>query len=153
MKPFTAPEFEAFKQHLRYYDENILGNLTPFFEAKLFALDSRAEPASIIASAYPETEVEKAKIRTHSTAGFDAGIKEFFCHMKDRDDRHPAAMADAFLSGVWSCISVEDSKVWEYVPDWRGLDQLYDYIAFGFTYIIVNRDETRCLVIHGGYMD
>lgn len=153
MRELNTPEFERFQQHLKYFDENTLGNLSPFFEAKLFRLESPASPSAIITCAYPEAEVEKAQISERSPGEVDTAIRDFFSHITTVDQAGSSGMADEFLNGLRSCITYEHSKVWEYSPDWRGLDELDDFIAFGFTYIIVNGDEDHCLVIHGGYMD
>lgn len=153
MKELNTAEFEHFQQFLKYFDENSLGNLSPFFDAKLFTLESPATPASIIRYAYPETEIEKAQISERSRDEVAASIRGFFSHIEDVDKSASSGMATEFLNGLQSCIADEYSNVWEYSPDLGGVDELYDFIAFGFTYIVVTADENRCLVIHGGYMD
>ena len=153
MRELSTPEFEQFLQQLRYYDENTFGNLSPFFDAKLLLMESSDDPAPIITFAYPETEVDKAHINQRSNEELENAINQFFSHVKDFDGRSSSAVAGAFLSGLKSCIDLENSNLWEYVPDWQSSDELYDYIAFGFTYIIVNRNHARCLIVHGGYMD
>jgi hypothetical protein len=153
MKETSTPEFEQFLQHLKYYDENTLGNLSPFFDAKLVVSDLLDNPASIITFAYPETEVDKAQINALSVAEIETAIKKFFSPFPRPENTDSSVMADAFLKYLRSCINLEDARVWEYVPDWQSSDELYDYIAFGFTYIIANRNDAHCLIVHGGYMD
>jgi hypothetical protein len=153
MKEISTPEFEQFLNHLTYYDENSLGNLSPFFDAKLLEMDSPTSPRSIITSAYPETKVDKAEISERSTNEFETAIQKFFLPFRDANGRTSSGMANEFLDGLRSCLNLDNSKAWEYFPDWQSGDELYDYIAVGFTYMFVDGDETRCLVVHGGYMD
>ena len=122
-----------------------------FFDAKLLEMESATSPASIITSAYPESKVDKAEISQRSTDEIRTAIKNFFSTFTDADGR-TSVMANEFLNSVRSCVNLDNSKGWEYFPDWRSSDELYDYIAIGFTYIFVDRDEPRCLVVHGGYM-
>ncbi|HEX6187720.1 MAG TPA: hypothetical protein VFZ40_06550 [Pyrinomonadaceae bacterium] len=153
MREFSTPEFEQFLQQLQYYNENRFGNLSPFFDAKFLLMESSDDPPSIITFAYPETEVDRAHINQPFNWELETAINQFFSHVKDFDGRSSSAVAGAFLSALQSCIDLENSNLWEYVPDWQSTDELYDYIAFGFTYIIVNRNDARCLIVHGGYMD
>jgi hypothetical protein len=153
MKEISTPEFEQFLQHLRYYDENSLGNLSPFFDAKLLEMESPTSPASIITSAYPGAKVDKAEISEHSTDEIETAINKFFSPFTNAGGRTSSVMANEFLNGLRSCVDLDNSKAWEYFPDWQSSDELYDYIAAGFTYIIADRDEARCLIVHGGYMD
>jgi hypothetical protein len=153
MKEMSTPQFEQFLQRLRYFDENMLGNLSPFFDAKLLEIESPANPSIIIASSFPAAVVDRAEISKRSAAEIETAIKTFFSPFTDTNGRGSFVMANEFLDGMRSCIDLDNSKGWEYFPDWRSSDELYDYIAVGFTYLIVNRDETRCLVVHGGYMD
>jgi len=88
--------------------------------------------------------MEKAQISKRSLEEVDAPIRDFFSHIEDVDKPVSSGMATEFLNRLQSCIAYEDSSVWEYSPDWRGLDELYDYIASGFTYIFVTADEYRC---------
>jgi hypothetical protein len=153
MKEISTPQFEQFRDQLRYYDDKMLGNLSPFFEAKLLEIESHLNPASIVTHAFTETVVDKAEISQRSTNEIETAIKTFFSPFTGRDGRTSSAMADEVLDGLRACINLDGAKVWEYFPDDSTSDELYDYIAVGFTYVCVNAEETRCLILHGGYMD
>jgi len=152
MRELVTHEFERFKQHLSYYDENSLGNLSPFFEAKFFELQSSATPLAIIAHAYPQAKVEQAQTSTISPDELTNAIRVFFTHVEDKD-QDIERMPDDFLKLMESCINYKDSKICRYDPDSRSQDELYDFIAWGFTYVIETPHDGRCLLIHGGYMD
>jgi catechol 2,3-dioxygenase-like lactoylglutathione lyase family enzyme len=76
----------------------------------------------------------------------------FFSRVED-NEQYTERMAHDFLKLVESCINYKESKIWSYDPDWQSQDELYDFIAWGFTYVIVAQDDPHCLFIPGGYMD
>ena len=153
MNELNTPELEQLKQHLEYRADETIRNLVPFFDVKMFELESSAIPSEIIVKAFPRSNLEKAQIVERTPNAFNEGIIDFFSHLESTNQQAQFRVAYEFLEAVESCIDYEQSKIWEYLASDSRFDGLYDFIGWGFTYIIVDENKRRCLVIHGGYCD
>ena len=153
MKEIKTLELERFRQHLEYRGDKTLRNLNLFFDVKLFELESPVSPSVIIAQAFSEAKPEKAQISECSQNDFSDGIINFFTHLEGTNPESQFKFAYEFLEALESVVKLENSKIWEYIPDESCFDELYDFIGWGFTYVIVEESNRQCLVVHGGYID
>jgi hypothetical protein len=153
MKEINTTELEQFREHLEYREDKTLRNLNLFFDVKMFELESSASPSVIILQAFPDAKPEKARIVELSENEFSDGVIDFFSHLENTNQENQFKIAYEFLEALKSVIKLEHSKIWEYLPGVSSFDRLYDYIGWGFTYIIVEESKRQCLIIHGGYID
>ncbi len=156
MREIKKSELEQLKQYLKDIENETVRNLDPFFDFKMFELDPPILPSAVIGQAFPKSKPEKAQIFERSQNEFTNGIINFFSQLEYTNQEKQLEIAIEFLEAIESCIKIGQSKIWEYNPDesfepGESYDELYDFIALGFTYIIV--DENQCLIIHGGYCD
>ncbi len=81
MKEISKPELEQLKQYLKYIENETVRNLNPFFDFKMFEIDSPILPSAVISQAFPESKPEKAQIFERSQNEFSDGIINFFVHL------------------------------------------------------------------------
>ncbi|HEX8565827.1 MAG TPA: hypothetical protein VF648_09160 [Pyrinomonadaceae bacterium] len=153
MQEINTLELEQFRKHLEYCEDKTLRNLNPFFKVKMFELKFSVSPSVIILQAFPDAKPEKAQIIERSENEFSDGVIDFFSQLESTSQENQFKIAYEFLETLKSVIKLEHSKIWEYLPDHSSFDRLYDYIGWGFTYIIVEESNRQCLIIHGGYID
>lgn len=54
-----------------------------------------------------------------------------------------------FWANVSRCIDYENARIFQYNPAFGVDDELWDFIIWGFTFLIVHQEQKRCLLIHG----
>jgi hypothetical protein len=63
------------------------------------------------------------------------------------------SLTTGFWNNVSACIDYESSRVFQYNPAFGVDDELWDFIIWGFTFLVVNREQKKCLLIHGAASD
>ena len=58
-----------------------------------------------------------------------------------------------FWRNVSEYIDYENSRVFQYNPAFGIDDELWDFRIWGFTFAIVNLEQRKCLLMHGGASD
>jgi hypothetical protein len=74
------------------------------------------------------------------------GFKNVGRHKKD-------SLVMGFWDNVSACINYENSRIFQYNPAFGVDDELWDFIIWGFTFLVVNREQKKCLLIHGAASD
>lgn len=58
-----------------------------------------------------------------------------------------------FWRNVEAYIDHENSRIFQYNPAFGVDDELWDFIIWGFTFLLFNQKQKKCLLIHGGASD
>lgn len=153
MKKLNSIQFQKLEIYLESLEEKLSGDLSPFFSIRMLEIESNSTPAKIIVNAYPKTKPENGRFIERSANEFNNYIIDFFSHIENTNEQMQFRIAYELLEILNSCIDYYHSLIWEYLPDENVFDQLYDYIGWGFTYLIITKEKGCCLLIHGGYYD
>lgn len=54
-----------------------------------------------------------------------------------------------FWRNVSECIDYQNVRVFQYNPAFNVDDELWDFVIWVFTFLVVNEEQRRCLLIHG----
>jgi hypothetical protein len=120
-----------------------------------------SELQSLMQLAYPGTTPHLATMCEchHGPTLLTTRINTFIARINPSDgfknvDRHKKhSLTVGFWRNVSACIDYENSRVFQYNPAFGVDDELWDFIIWGFTFLIVNREQQRCLLIHGAASD
>lgn len=157
----SIPEIYSFNGYLEALGEFIVGsNYVTWFEAKGFDLDGSVFSGSqLIKAAYPNSNPERGKFNEISV---DRMVE---CVTKNLRLPNPPYTDEGFreeiqngvTTGFWqhlkACIDYHEAFIVSYMPAFNANDELWNFIFWGFTYLIYNGKENRCIIIHGGACD
>jgi hypothetical protein len=153
---FSAKGIELEENDL---DSQVLDNLAIRENAQEATLDSELQ--HLMQLAYPGTKPHLATMCEchHGPTLLTARVNTFIARINP-SDRFKNVSRDKkknLVVGFWNNVSAyidyENSRVFQYNPAFNVDDELWDFIIWGFTFLIVNREQRRCLLIHGGASD
>lgn len=119
------------------------------------------ELQKLIQLAYPGAKPDFATISechngptwlTHRINTFIARINPS-AGFKNVDKYKKHNLIGGFWHNVSACIDYETARVFQYNPAFDVNDELWDFIIWGFTFLVVNEKQRRCLLIHGAASD
>ncbi|HEX8846464.1 MAG TPA: hypothetical protein VF791_17585 [Pyrinomonadaceae bacterium] len=161
MKELNTPELNKLSGYLEALGNFIIGaDYVTWFEAKGFDLTGSAfDVEDVIKGAYPGSKPEKGEIIVRSDNNMIERVNK---SLKLPDP--PYSRSDFrgeiemnLINGYWkylkACIDYEKANIIEYIPSQSGDDELWDFIHWGFTFLIYSEEQRRCVIIHGGASD
>ena len=136
-------------------------NYVTWFDAKQIKLeDTKIDLKTLIKLAYPQTKVENATFSESSSMHMVETIDEFIGRVNpyDRDKNLADSKKRNLITGFWNnlskCIDYQNARIIEYIPQgYNVYDPLRNSIFSGFTFLIIDREQKLCLLIHGSSAD
>lgn len=161
MRELNTPEMNRLSGYLEAMVDFLIGvNYVTHFETKGFVLAERDFVAqSIVKSAYPESEPEHAEVLSCSVQQMIERLNTSFTlpdpPYSDGDFRKEITenLSRHYLSLLKACVDYERALIVEYRPSDGVNDELWDFIYWGFTFLIYNAEQGRCVIIHGAASD
>jgi hypothetical protein len=157
----NIPEMYIFNGYLEAIGDFIIGpNYITWFEAKGFNLiDSDFSPSYLIKAAYPDSKPEQGKLDEIS---IDQMVEYVNKNLRlpnppYTDEGFRYEIQKNVIASYWehlkACIDYDKAKIIEYFPSFNSGDELWNFIFWGFTFLIYNKEQNRCIIIHGGSCD
>ncbi|MCC3585005.1 hypothetical protein [Microcoleus sp. PH2017_30_WIL_O_A] len=120
-----------------------------------------SELQSLMQLAYPRTHPHLATMCEchHGLTWLTTRVNTFIARINPSDgfknvDKHKKQnLTIGFWRNVNACIDYQNSRFFQYNPAFGVDDELWDFIIWGFTFLIVNEQQRRCLLIHGAASD
>ena len=161
LRDLSIPEIHSFNGYLEAMGEFIIGaNYMTWFETKGFDLDgSEFSERHLIKAAYPNSHPERGKFDEISV---DCMVEYVNKNLRlpnppYTDEGFREEIQEGVIHGYWehlrACIDYEEAFIVSYMPAFDGDDELWNFIFWGFTYLIYNGKQNRCIIIHGGASD
>lgn len=119
------------------------------------------ELQSLMQLAYPGTKPHLATMCEchHGPTSLTSRVNTFIARINPSDGfknvgKHKKQnLTTGFWRNVSACIDYENSRVLQYNPAFGVDDELWDFIIWGFTFLVVDKERRRCLLIHGAASD
>jgi len=160
MKEITTPEMFRLRAYLEALSELLIDeNYEIRLEARGLETSEDQSIQEIIKKVYPEARTEKAEFILCS---IDQMIERINKSIGLAIASHclPAisSLARARISGhllalLRDCLDYDRARLIEYRPAQGVDDELWDFIYWGFTFLIYNQEQARCVIIHGSASD
>ena len=161
IRELRTPEINRFSGYLEALGIFIIGvDYLTWFEVKGFELGRSAFTAeSVLRKAYPKSRPEKGQVIERSSEDMieriNKSLKLSDPPYSDSDFRNE--IERNLISGYWkhlkAALDYEHAKIIEYGPVQGVDDELWDFIYWGFTFLIYSEEQRQCVVIHGGASD
>jgi|GEM_PF-5307190 len=117
------------------------------------------ELQELIKLAYPKSKPHLATMVEYNNCLLITRINTFIARINPSDNfknvsKHKKRnLINRFWQNVGSVIDYENSRIFQYNPAFDVDDELWDFIIWGFTFVIINQMQNKCLLIHGGASD
>ncbi|MEH2211210.1 hypothetical protein [Nostoc sp.] len=119
------------------------------------------EMQRLIQLAYPGAKPELATMCEcyHAATVLTTRINSFIARInpsdgfKNVEKSKKHNLITSFWRNVNECIDYQNARVFQYNPAFDVDDELWDFIFWGFTFLIVNQEQRQCLLIHAGASD
>jgi len=157
----NIPEIHSLNGYLEAMGDFIIGtNYITWFEASGFeSTDSEFSANNLIKAAYPNSQPEKGRFIEVSVEQMVEYVNKSLSLPDSLYGRGGLAavleknVASSFWGHLKACIDSEKAKIVFYEPGFDVGDELYNSILWGFTYLIYDEEQSRCVIIHGGASD
>ena len=109
--------------------------------------------------AYPQSQPHLSTMVEYNHHMLTIRINTFIAHLNTSDHLRNISSTKKgnLITGFWrnveAFIDYRQAKVLQYKPAFDVNDELWDFIIWGFTFVIINQAQKRCLLIHGGASD
>jgi len=133
-------------------------NYVTIFNAQQLKIeDNNLEIQKLVKFAYPQTKVENATISESSSSEMVERINSFIQGVNPYDKENNLAdskkrnLITGFWNNVSKCIDYQNSEIIEYIPQRKNYniqDPLNNFIIFGLTFLIIDRQQKISLLIH-----
>ena len=117
------------------------------------------ELQELIKLAYPKSQPHLATMVEYNNCLLTTRINTFIARVNPSDNfknvsKHKKRnLINRFWQNVSAIIDYENSRIFQYNPAFDVDDELWDFIIWGFTFLIINQNTKKCLLIHGGASD
>jgi hypothetical protein len=175
MSELNSPEIFMLRGYLEALCRcTTAANHLTYFEVKSYNLDgSQIEVTKVIKNAYPESMPEHGSIhalqlneavkRINKRLSPPELAMSFSNESVQKTDRaiedYREDVETALIKGFWNmlraCIDYEQADVFGYAPSVNPdvPDELRSGVWWDFTYVILNKQQERCVIFHGGACD
>jgi hypothetical protein len=113
---------------------------------------------SLILLAYPGAKPELGSVCECSSM-MVGQMNQFISYVNSHDGASNITKfkKQSLISGFWvhvkDCIDFEKARVFQYTPSINAEDELWDFVFWGFTFIIIDTKQNHCFLIHCGASD
>lgn len=151
---FNAKGIELERKDL---DSRVLDDLE--IQANLQQVTPGQELQRLMQLAYPGTQPHLSTMCEYGSTQLTSRVNTFIAHINPQDGfknihkYKKQSLTTGFWKNVSACINYENSRVFQYYPAFGVEDRLWDFTIWGFTFLVVEKEQKRCLLIHGAASD
>jgi hypothetical protein len=162
MEELNTPEYQQLRGYIRAMGDCILGAnyVTSFWVRGYDLAECTLLPEEMMKIAFPESHPEPDKFKSESAKEMVSFVSRCIKYpermfasqvLRELIEKNLTA---GYLKHLKACVDYEQSEVFYYSPDYLVENLAFMYpIYWGYTYMIVNREQRRCIIIHAAAGD